>query len=201
VQAGFGRAGTFFTFEQYGVTPDLIACGKGISSSLPLAAVIGRADVLSTFPPGSMTSTHSGSPLAVAAGLGSLDALEADGLVEHAARLAPDLVAGCERIAGLWPAHVGCTRARGLVGGIRLVRPGTLEPDGDLAWAIAEASYQKGLLMFSPVGLGGGCLKIAPPLSIPRDALAEGFEVLDEAFGEVLGTRAGASSQVDPRAR
>ena len=64
VQAGFGRTGKMF-FEHYGVTPDLIACGKGISSSLPLAAVIGRRDIMDLYAPGSMTSTHSASPLAV----------------------------------------------------------------------------------------------------------------------------------------
>ncbi|MEE3052328.1 MAG: aspartate aminotransferase family protein, partial [Planctomycetota bacterium] len=69
----------------------------------------------------------------------------------------------------------------------RLVRPGTLDPDSGLAYRITEAAYRKGLLMFSPVGLGGGCLKISPPLCIPRDALEEGFAVLREAFEEVLG--------------
>ncbi|MFP6739177.1 MAG: aspartate aminotransferase family protein, partial [Planctomycetota bacterium] len=75
---------------------------------------------------------------------------------------------------------------KGLVGGIRLVRPGTLEPDSELALRVTEAAYRKGLLLFSPVGLGGGCLKIAPPLCIPRDALQEGFAVLEESLEEVL---------------
>ena len=75
----------------------------------------------------------------------------------------------------------------GLVGGIRVVRPGTIEPDADLAFAIVVECFRRGLLFFSPVGLGGGCLKIAPPLVIERDAIREGFEVLDEAFRAVLG--------------
>ncbi len=187
VQAGFGRTGKLFAFEHYGVAPDLIACGKGISSSLPLAAVIGRSDVVSTYPSGSMTSTHSGSPLSVAAGLGSLDALEEDDLIEKAAALEPELAAGCERIERAFADRVGCVRAKGLVGGIRVVQPGTLEPDADLTYAVTEAAYRKGLLLFSPVGLGGGCLKIAPPLSIPAVALREGFDVLEESFREVLG--------------
>ena len=51
VQAGFGRTGKFWAFEHYGVTPDVICCGKGISSSLPLSAVIGRAEIMDQFPP------------------------------------------------------------------------------------------------------------------------------------------------------
>ena len=55
VQAGFGRTGKMFCYEHYGVTPDLVACGKGISSSLPLSAVIGRKDIMGLYGPGSMT--------------------------------------------------------------------------------------------------------------------------------------------------
>lgn len=72
VQAGFGRSGKMFTFQHYGVTPDLIACGKGISSSLAISAVIGRKDIMGLYGPGSMTSTHSGSPLPVVSAIESI---------------------------------------------------------------------------------------------------------------------------------
>jgi len=187
VQSGFGRTGRLFAFEHYGVIPDLIACGKGISSSLPLACVIGRSDVLSAYPPGSMTSTHSGSPLAVAAALGSLGAILGERLTERAARLGPRLEQGVASVEWRWRKWIGCTRARGLVGGIRVVKPGTLEPDPELAARVIECAFRKGLLCFAPVGLGGGCIKIAPPLTIPEDALDESLAVLQEAFQEVLG--------------
>jgi 4-aminobutyrate aminotransferase-like enzyme len=187
VQAGFGRAGKLFAFEHYGVLPDLIACGKGISSSLPLAAVLGRSEILSTYAPGSMTSTHSGSPLAVAAALGSIEAILTERLPERAARLEPILAAGLAELERRWSRWIGCTRCRGLVAGVRIVQPGTLEPDPELAARIVEACFQKGLLLFAPVGLGGGCIKIAPPLTIPEDALREGLEVLAESFEEALG--------------
>lgn len=187
VQAGFGRSGRLFAFEHYGVIPDLIACGKGISSSLPLAAVLGRADVLGTYPPGAMTSTHSGSPLAVGAALGSLAAILGERLIERAARLGPVLEEGLAGIHVRWGRWIGCVRARGLVGGIRMVAPGTRDPDPELAARIVEACFRKGLLLFAPVGLGGGCVKIAPPLVISDEALAESLVVLREAFQEVLG--------------
>ncbi len=187
VQSGFGRTGRLFAFEHYGVVPDLIACGKGISSSLPIAAVMGRAKILATYGPGSMTSTHSGSPLAVAAAVASIDALVEEGLVARAASLGPILESGLKPIAKRY-AQVGWMGCRGLVAGLRVVKSGTKEPDADLAHRINEACFRKGLLMFAPVGIGGGCIKIAPPLTIPEDELEEGCEVLREAFRDVLGS-------------
>lgn len=186
VQAGFGRTGRLFGFEHYGIAPDLIACGKGISSSLPLAAVIGRSDVMSTYAPGTMTSTHSGSPLAVAAGLGSLEALLEERLTERAAALGPRLERALSRLESRFRERIGCVRSRGLVGGVRVVKPGTLEPDPDFAAKVVELCFRKGLLFFAPVGLGGGCIKIAPPLSIEEGALEEGLSVLEEAFAEAI---------------
>jgi len=87
VQAGFGRSGKWFTFEHYEVKPDLIACGKGISSSLPISAVIGRTDVMNMYPPGSMTSTHSASPLPVVAAIENIKVLKDEKMTENAATL------------------------------------------------------------------------------------------------------------------
>src|SRR3989440_883572 len=85
VQAGFGRTGKFWAFEHYGVTPDLICCGKGISSSLPLSAVIGRTEIMDQFPPGSMTSTHTGNPVCCAAASASLKKIVTEKLADNAA--------------------------------------------------------------------------------------------------------------------
>ena len=187
VQSGFGRTGKLFAFEHYGITPDLITCGKGISSSLPLSAVIGRAEIMNAYPPGSMTSTHSASPLAVKAALENLRILKAERLAARAAQLERPLRQGMDEIARKHREHVGAVFCRGLVGGLLMVRPGTIEPDGAAAMAINERCFQKGLLMFAPVGLGGGCIKVAPPLTISKDALREGCTVLAEAFQEILG--------------
>jgi len=186
VQAGFGRTGKMFCYEHYGVTPDLIACGKGISSSLPLSAVIGKTEILEIYPPGSMTSTHSASPLCVVAGLANLEVLLEEHLVDRAARLEEILLPELERIGDKYASMVGTVTGKGLVGGIRIVKPGTKEPDGNMALKINTACFHKGLLMFAPVGVGGECIKIAPPLTISEEALREGISVLEEAMDEVL---------------
>lgn len=187
VQAGFGRTGKMFCFEHYGIKPDLIACGKGISSSLPISAVIGRKDIMQLYAPGSMTSTHSASPLPTAAAVENIRILRDENLADKARELGDVLIPGLEKIKNKYPDRLGCVQGRGLVAGIQVVKPGTKEPDSDTALAINEKCIQKGLLMFAPVGIGGECIKIAPPLVITEEALREALGVLEEACDEVLG--------------
>jgi 4-aminobutyrate aminotransferase-like enzyme len=189
VQSGFGRTGKFWAFEHYGVVPDLICCGKGISSSLPLSAVIGRAEIMDQFPPGSMTSTHTGNPVCCAAALASLQTILARDLVGNAARMGSVLEAGLKETGERHRDVVGHWTCLGLVGGVQLVQRGRKEPDPDLAHAVIERCFHKGLLMFAPVGAWGQTVKIAPPLTLGEEALREGLEVLNEALAEVTAER------------
>lgn len=188
VQAGFGRCGTFFGFEHYGVVPDLACFGKGISSGMPLSAVLGREDVMNQYEPGSMTSTHTGNPVCVSAALGSLDAIENEGLVENAARMGETMLAGIRK---LHEEHTDATlpvTGKGLVATLHFVKPKTdMDPDPDLAFRVVEKCMQKGLLFFSAVGYMGASLKFAPPLVVNGDHLADGFAALREAIKEARG--------------
>lgn len=186
VQAGFGRCGTFWGFEHYGVVPDLITCGKGITSSLPLGAVLGRAAIMDQYDPGSMTSTHSGNPVCCRAAIASVRAILDEKMTENAAYLETVLMPGLLEIQKKHPDVVGCVHGKGLVAGLQMVKPGTKDPDHDLAHRIIEKAFQRGLLFFAPVGVGGGCVKISPPLCITEPALRDGLQALDEAVDEAL---------------
>lgn len=186
VQSGFGRTGTFWAFEHYGVVPDLICCGKGISSSLPLSAVIGSPRIMDQFPPGSMTSTHSGNPVCCAAALANIQKIVREELTANAARLGPILHEGCLEVQRRYPNVIGNVTCAGLVAGIQTVEHSSKQPDHDLAHRVIELCYQKGLLMFAPVGAWGQTVKICPPLTTPRDALEEGITVLHEAFDQAI---------------
>jgi 4-aminobutyrate aminotransferase/(S)-3-amino-2-methylpropionate transaminase len=187
VQAGFGRTGRMWGFEHYGITPDLIACGKGISSSLPISAVIGRKDIMGLYAPGSMTSTHSASPLPTVSAIENLRIIVNEKLPERAARLGEILIPALHRIQRKHPDVLGCVHGKGLVAGIQVVQPGTKTPNPALALRINEACFHKGLLMFAPVGIGGECLKISPPLVIAEEALRESIQVFEETVDEVIG--------------
>jgi 4-aminobutyrate aminotransferase / (S)-3-amino-2-methylpropionate transaminase / 5-aminovalerate transaminase len=185
VQAGFGRTGTMWGFEHYGIVPDLTTFGKGISSSLPLSAVCGRPDVMDLFGPGSMTSTHTGNPVCCAAAIASLDLIQKEGLVENARKMGELLQKRLNEIKAKFP-QIGWVTGKGLVAGAICVKPGTKEPDGDLAWEVVRRCIEKGVLMFSPVGYMSSTIKIAPPLVITEDALLESTAVLEEAMAEIL---------------
>jgi len=187
VQSGFGRTGKMFCYEHYGIKPDMIICGKGISSSLPLSAVIGRKEIMGLYAPGSMTSTHSASPLPVVAAVENLKIIQRERLVEHTAEMESVLMPGLAEIQGKYGDRLGCLHGKGLVAGIQAVKAGTKQPDAATAQAINLKCLHKGVLMFAPVGVGGECIKIAPPLVISEDALRESIDVLAEACDEVLG--------------
>ncbi|MDZ7638661.1 MAG: aspartate aminotransferase family protein [Bryobacterales bacterium] len=197
VQAGFGRTGTLWGYEQYeGFLPDLVTWGKGISSSLPISAIAGSAELMDMHPPGSMSSTHSGNPVCCAAALASLDAILNEGLVENCRKMGDRLRSRLHALAARTP-EIGTVAGRGLVAGVACVKPGTKEPDGDLAWEVVRACAERGLLMFNPVGFGGGTVKICPPLCITQAAIDESCDVFDEAFAAVLAERSATPSTAE----
>ena len=189
VQAGFGRTGTMWGFENYGIVPDLSTFGKGISSSLPMSAVVGRPDVMDLFPAGSMTSTHTGNPVCCSAVLASLDIIQNEHLVDNARVMGGLLQRTLQGMKARYP-QIGEVFGKGLVAGVACIEPGTKNPDGELAWEVVRRSIEKGVLMFSPVGPAGCTVKIAPPLMIPEAALRESLAAFEEAFREAVGARA-----------
>jgi 4-aminobutyrate aminotransferase/(S)-3-amino-2-methylpropionate transaminase len=184
VQAGFGRTGTMWGFEHYGFVPDLACCGKGITSGLPLSAIIGRADLMDQYPPGSMTSTHTGNPICAVAALANLELVVKENLSAKAAEVGAVLQDGLKGIKDRHADICGAAMGKGMVAGLHMVKPGGIEPDAELAGRIVDLCVEKGLLMFHPVGFGGATVKIAPPLVTPKEAVREGLEVLEEAIKE-----------------
>lgn len=184
VQAGFGRTGKLFGFEHYGIVPDLACFGKGISSSLPLSAVIGRKALMDQYPPGSMTSTHTGNPVCAAAALANINYITGKQLWKNAAAMGKIMERGLKRIQRRYPDRIGSVQGKGLVFAVHVVKPGvTKTADYDFAFAVVARCVEKGLLMFSPVGASS--IKICPPLVMNKAQVEDGLNVLEEAFAEI----------------
>lgn len=195
VQAGFGRTGTLWGYQQYeGFVPDLVTWGKGISSSLPISAVAGSPELMDQHPPGSMSSTHTGNPVCCAAALASLQVILDENLVENSRKMGELLHQRLNGLARRFP-EIGVVDGRGLVAGVACIKPGSMEPDADLAWDTVKRCAEKGLLMFNPVGFGGATVKICPPLCITEEAILESCEVFEESFAEAVAARLGVHSE------
>lgn len=182
MQAGFGRTGRCFGFQHYEVTPDLIACGKGMGGGVPLSGVIGRAEVMDLPEIGNMSSTHSANPLVCAAGLAVIEELEQRDLVGEAARKGELLFKGLAALQRRFPDRISALLGKGLIAAVLFRSPDTGDADGAFASRVAERCMQKGLLV---VHTGRESIKIGPPLTIADQALLEGIDVLGEAIAEV----------------
>lgn len=164
IWTGFGRAGSWFAFDQSGLTPDLVALGKGLSASLPLSAVAGREEILAGWAPGSHTSTFQGNPLAAAAASATLQTLKTDDLIARVRdTLAPLMRSALE---GVPHRVVGAQAAI------------------DLGSQAASINVQRraldaGLLVYGG-GRQGDCVMLLPPLTIDENVLVEAITTLRE---------------------
>ncbi len=184
VQSAFGRAGSLFAFEQYGLRPDLVVAGKGISSSLPLTVMLGTSSLLDGAPPRTLSSTHGGNPLSARVGCVVLDILTRDDLFENARTVGALLLAGLREAA----AEAGLNadvRGLGLMIGVEIFDEHG-EPDPARAGAIVHAAIHRGLLLLAPIGLRKNVVRVSPPLVLTAEQAREGIGVLAEAFAEAI---------------
>lgn len=187
VQSGMGRTGKLFAFEHYGIVPDLIACGKGLSSSIPASAVIGRAEIMDLAAPGEMSSTFGGNPVSVAAVLENLKVIQTDRLVERSAAMGRVLRAALNRIASRHRPYVASLDGRGLFYSLHLKDPETQQALVSLCDDVALEAVRRGVMMFVT---GRGMIKFSPPLVIEEEALLEAVETVGEVIDQTLALKA-----------
>ncbi len=182
MQSGFGRTGKLFGYEHYEVEPDIICCGKGASSGLPLSIVLGSKEIMDLPDIGSMSSTHSANPLVSVAGHENLKTLIEDGLIDNSEKLGKIFHEKLNEIKDKYPEYLKYVFGEGLIAGLIFIdKNGNLM--NELCDTIAEKAFQKGLLV---VHTGRESIKLAPPLSITEEALFEGIDVLDECIKESI---------------
>jgi 4-aminobutyrate aminotransferase-like enzyme len=171
IQCGFGRSGRMWASEHEGVVPDLMTIGKGIGGGLPLAALLGRAELMTTWEPDAVTSTFLANALPAAAGCAAIDVLREEGLVERSAELGERALARLRKeLTG-----VDDVRGRGLFIGLELA-------DADRA-AERQRSLRANGVLVGRGGRAGNVLIVAPPLVIEEDLLDTGLDAIAEALG------------------
>ena len=192
IQCGCGRTGKLFACEHLDVVPDLIVLGKGLTSSLPVSAVLGSRELLDQAAPGEMSSTHGGNPVCAAAALANLQVIEEEHLVEASRHKGAIVLESLQSLKSERPDRVRAVDGLGLFIAVHLKRPEDDEPDIELADAIAREAIRRGVMMFVT---GRGYLKITPPLSIDLDAVIEAVKVVRECLHDLVDNGASLAGQ------
>jgi 4-aminobutyrate aminotransferase/(S)-3-amino-2-methylpropionate transaminase len=189
IQTGFGRTGRLFASEHFGLVPDLLVTAKSLAGGLPLAAVTGRAEVLDAVHPGGLGGTYGGNPLACAAALAVLDAMEAERIPELGRRIGDQVTARFRQ----WAKHYDCigdVRGLGAMVAMELVADRRSKtPDQAMATRLLAAALERGVLLLSS-GSYGNIIRILVPLTAAPEVIEEGLTVMEEALSAVTDGRA-----------
>jgi 4-aminobutyrate aminotransferase/(S)-3-amino-2-methylpropionate transaminase len=181
IQCGFGRSGRMWACDHEGVVPDLMTIGKGIGGGLPLAALLGRAGVMTTWQPDAITSTFLANALTAAAAVAAIDVLQEEGLVERSARLGSQALARLHDGLGTC-GHVGDVRGRGLFVGIEIVEDRDRHrPDPARTAAAVRELRERGVIV-GRGGRHGNVMKLSPALVIEEHDLEAGLTTILEVL-------------------
>jgi 4-aminobutyrate aminotransferase-like enzyme/Ser/Thr protein kinase RdoA (MazF antagonist) len=184
VQGGHGRTGSaMWSYQRFGIVPDIVTLGKPMGNGHPVAAVITRHDIAERFARTTdFFSTFGGNPVAMAAALAVLEVIDDERILDNTRETGDHLRAGLRELVSRFP-QIGDVRGMGLMTGVEIVRPGTKEPDPATASRIVNGLRDRGVLV-GTTGPAENTLKIRPPLVFARrhaDLLVETLEaVLNE---------------------
>ncbi len=178
IQSGMCRTGAWFACEHEGVVPDLVTVAKGVAGGLPLAAVVGRAEMMDAVHGGGLGGTYGGNPVACAAALGAIATMESEDLNGAARRIEDTMRDRLGTLAEKFPA-IGEVRGRGAMLAVEVVEPGTTTPDPTTAAALAKGCHDRGVLTLT-CGTYGNVLRFLPPLVMPEHLLHEALDVIEE---------------------
>ncbi|HLZ22090.1 MAG TPA: 4-aminobutyrate--2-oxoglutarate transaminase [Ktedonobacterales bacterium] len=191
VQTGFGRTGRMFAVEHSGIEPDLMLLAKSLAAGLPLAAVVGRAEIMDAPEPGGLGGTYGGNPVACAAALAVLDIFAREGLVERAQHLGEMSLDRMRAWQEQFPL-VGDVRGLGAMVAIEFVEDrATKAPAVNAAAAVMAEARGRGLLVIK-AGLYNNVIRLLMPLVTTDEEMAHGLDILEASLAAVSAAPASA---------
>ncbi len=196
IQTGVGRTGELFAINHFQVEPDLVLLAKSLGGGLPLAAVIGRAELMDAPEPGGIGGTFGGNPVACAAALAVLHVLDRDGLYARAGHIGGVAI---RRMEAMQKRHacIGDVRGLGAMTAMELVHDGSSrEPAPALAAAVLREAHSRGLALLR-AGLHDNVIRLLMPLTIGDDELGAGLDILEQALEAAIAAEPAASTRDD----
>lgn len=183
IQTGFARTGKLFACEHSDVEPDLITMAKGMAGGFPIAAVVGKSEIMDAPLPGGLGGTYAGSPVGCAAALAVLDVIKEENLVEKAVKIG-QLFADClGKLQQQYPLLIGDIRAeRGAMVALELIEEGDAnKPNSGLLAKVIIEAQSRGLIILK-CGIRNNVIRFLPPLTIEEETLQEGLSLFVESF-------------------
>ena len=183
IQSGMGRTGKMFAIEHWGVEPDLITVAKSLAAGMPLAAVIGKQEIMDSVHSWGLGGTYGGNPVACAAALAVLDVFEEENMLAKSIALGEKLKVRFEK----WHKDfriIGEIRGLGAMLGLALVKGDKKEPAADEAKQLAAFCLGKGLLILV-CGSYGNVVRVLAPFVITDEQLEKGLAIMEEGLKEI----------------
>lgn len=185
IQTGFGRTGKMFNMEYSGVEPDLITMAKGIAGGFPIAAVVGKSEIMDAPLPGGLGGTYGGSPIACVAALAVLEVIEEENLIQRSNDIGALFNEQLMALQKQYPALILEVRNKGSMIAIELMIDGDPEqPNIALTQAIIANAAKYGLVLLA-CGFYGNVIRFLPPLTTSNEIVEEGLTKFKELFGKL----------------
>jgi 4-aminobutyrate aminotransferase/(S)-3-amino-2-methylpropionate transaminase len=183
IQSGMGRTGKMFAMEHWDVAPDLMTVAKSLAAGMPLAAVVGKKEIMDSVHPGGLGGTYGANPVACEAALAVLEVFEDENLLEKAAELGRNLKNRFEQ----WQEQfnvVGNIRGIGAMLGIEIVEQDGQTPAAEKAKQLSASCFENGLILLV-CGSYGNIIRVLTPFVISDEQLNKGLDIMEAGLKRI----------------
>ncbi len=177
MQSGFARTGKKFCFEHYNFVPDIVCCGKGMGSGVPISGIITSKKIMS-IPDANLQSTHSGNPISCAAGSATLDEIKRLDLVSKTNKKGKIFKKYLDNFSQKYSNIIRCVTGKGLIGAIIFKDAKKIDAK-EIADRISMNCFEKNLLV---VNTGRDSIKLGPPLTITTKVLINSMQIIEKSI-------------------
>ncbi|MDP5081512.1 MAG: aminotransferase class III-fold pyridoxal phosphate-dependent enzyme, partial [Winogradskyella sp.] len=185
IQSGFCRTGYWASWQHYGVQPDISTYAKSMGSGLPIAAVVGKAEVMDAAAIGSIGGTYIGSPICCVAASATIKYMKEINLNEKAVKVGDVIRKRLENLMNHHP-EIGDVRGVGAMIAIEFVKNGDpSQPNSEICPQIIEGCAANGLIVLS-AGTYKNVLRILSPLVITDEQLEKGLSILEAEIKKAI---------------
>jgi len=180
IQTGFGRTGTMFAMEHFGVVPDLMTIAKSLAGGVPLSAVTGKAEIMDAPAPGGLGGTYAGNPLAIAAAHAIIDVMRDEKLPARGQKLGDQLKGVLDGMRKEVP-QIADVRGLGAMVAAQFNKPGSGEPDADFTKKVQAEALKRKLILLT-CGVDANVVRFLFPLTIQQPVFDEAMSILRDAL-------------------